>query len=187
MSDQAVLSTTDPAAAVEHEVVQPRITPISGTRTYDPALMERVRAFYADWAACLDENRYRDWLGFWGEEAEYSLMDRENVETGFYLTKETGIVALQVRAAFLSGYWRMERKPTTHLIGNLRVYVQDDGTLNVKASVVLVRTGLDGHSDVHAAGTYDDLLARKGDGFEILRHAVVLDADVQPYDMTDIV
>lgn len=178
MSDQAV---------IEHEVGQPQPAPISGTRTYDPNLMERVRAFYADWAACLDENRYRDWLGLFNADAEYSLMDRDNVDTGFYMTKEHGIVALQVRAAYLSGYWRMERKPRTHLIGNLRVYIEDDGTLNVKASVVLVRTGLDGHSDVHAAGTYDDLLARKGEGFEILRHAVVLDADVQPYDLTDIV
>jgi ring hydroxylating enzyme beta subunit len=118
---------------------------------------------------------------------EYSVTDRENTDTGLYPTKERGIVALQVRAAYLSGYWRMQRKPRVHLIGNLRVFVESDGTFDVKASVVLVRTGLDGHSQVHAAGTYDGLLAGKGEGFEILRHAVVLDADVQPYDMTDIV
>ncbi|MFE3204745.1 aromatic-ring-hydroxylating dioxygenase subunit beta [Embleya sp. NPDC055664] len=171
----------------EHEVVQARTAPTSGTRTYDPALMERVRAFYADWAACLDEDRYRDWLGLFHQNAEYSVTDRDNADTGLYLTKERGIVALQVRAAYLSGYWRMQRKPRVHLIGNPRVFVESDGTLHVKASVVLVRTGLDGHSRVHAAGTYDDLLAAKGEGFEILRHAVVLDADVQPYDMTDIV
>lgn len=178
MSDQAV---------VEHEIVQPQAAPIAGTRTYDPALLERVRGFYADWAACLDEHRYRDWLRLFNDEAECSLMDRENIETGFYMIKEKGITPLRVRAAYLSGYWRMQRKPCTHLISNFRVYLQDDDTVNVRASVVLVRTGLHGHSEVHAAGTYDDLLARKGDSFEILRHAVVLDAEVQPYDMTDIV
>lgn len=172
---------------LEHEVRQVEATPINGTRTLDPILMERVRGFYADWAACLDEDRYRDWLGFFGENAEYMVMDRENVDTGFYLIREKGYVALQIRAAYLSGYWRMQRKPRTHLIGNHRVFVDIDGTLNVKASVVLVRNGLDGHSHVHAAGTYNDLLAVKGESFEILRHAVLLDADVQPYDMTDIV
>lgn len=180
MSEQQVLEH-------EAEVIQAESTPISGTRSYDPVLMERVRGFYADWAACLAEDRYRDWLGFFTEDAEFMLIDSGNVETGFYLIREKGYTALQIRAAYLSGYWRMSRKPRTHVIGNHRVYIAEDGTLNVKAGVVLVRNGLDGHSHVHAAGTYDDLLVVKGDSFEILRHSVVLDAEVQPYDMTDIV
>lgn len=157
------------------------------TRSYDPFLLERVRQFYADFAAALDEQRYRDWLTLFAEDGEYSVTDRENLATGLRMIKDVGRGPLEVRAAYLAGFWRVERHPTAHLISNVRVHSrEEDDHLLTRATFLLVRTGIDGHSQVHAAGTYDDELASRGDGFVFCRHFAVVDAETQPYDFTDV-
>ena len=115
---------------------------------------------YADYAACLDEERFEDWPEFFSDPCLYKIVPRENFERGLplatWLCESKGylfdrITAIRKTAVYAPRYVR-------RMVSGIRVLGWTDAVLEVRASYLALETLQDELTRVFNAGQYRDKL-----------------------------
>lgn len=120
----------------------------------------QVEALYADYAACLDEERFEDWLEFFADPCLYKIVPRENFERGLplatWLCESKGyladrVTAIRKTAVYAPRYMR-------RMVSGIRVLGWTDAVLEVRASYLALETLHDELTRVFNTGQYRDKL-----------------------------
>lgn len=139
------------------------------------------------YARAVDRRDSIGWIESFTVDGEYSATTFEQSQSsGLLLFVDRGIEALKERAAYLTGMWTTTKYKTLHTVTNVIVDGDDGRDVSVTSYFVLLRTGPDGRSNLHACGEYRDVYRRVDSELKLLKHHVVLDAETLPSDMTDL-
>jgi 3-phenylpropionate/cinnamic acid dioxygenase small subunit len=120
----------------------------------------KLEDLYADYAACLDEERFEDWPEFFSDPCLYKIVPRENFERGLplatWLCESKGylfdrITAIRKTAVYAPRYVR-------RMVSGIRVLGWTDAVLEVRASYLALETLQDELTRVFNAGQYRDKL-----------------------------
>ncbi len=142
-------------------------------------------ALHAEYAACIDEQRFADWPGFFTEDCHYRVVARENHEAGYPLAIMSlkGIGGLQDRVygvtstVFHAPYYQR------HIIGLPRVTACDGDSLSVEANYLVIRTRRDMLSEVYNTGRYIDRIVRTKMGLKFAEKLCIFDSELIPNSM----
>ena len=161
--------------------------PIAAADREKPYLSNDVADFYTAYARTLDTRQIDRWIEFFAPDGLYSLTTLGNANgKGMYLIYEKGIDAITRRAAVASGYLKVQRTKTLHMISNLAVKMESPSFLTVEAYFAVFRTGRDRTSQFHACGEFHDSLRLDNGRFQLQEHNVVFDAETLPANMADL-
>ena len=141
-----------------------------------------VEELYADYAACLDEERFEDWPGFFTDPCLYKIVPRENFERGLplatWLCESRGYLADRVTAIRKTAVYapRFVRR----MVSGLRVLGWTDAVLEVRASYLAVETLQDELTRVFNAGQYRDKLVVDGGKLRFREKLCIFDSILIP-------
>ncbi len=148
-------------------------------RTDGHALRARVRDFYDDYYAALDDVRLADWPDFFTGDCLYRVIPRENFERGYPLCtiqaesrgmlqdRVTGLLRTQMYAP---RYYR--RFP-----GPLRVTAAADG-VGTRHNLLMVQTLIDQQPNIVLCGVCHDRLVEEDGRLRLKERTVVFDSEM---------
>lgn len=139
-------------------------------------------ALYADYAACIDEERFDDWPGFFTEDCRYRVVARENHEAGHPLAIMSlkGVGGLRDRVYGVTSTLFHAPYYQRHIIGLPRITGQEGDSLLVEANYLVIRTKRDMPSEVFNAGRYIDRIVRTQAGLKFAEKLCVFDSELIP-------
>jgi 3-phenylpropionate/cinnamic acid dioxygenase small subunit len=117
-----------------------------------------LETLYADYTACLDEERFEAWPDFFTDDCTYKIIPRENFERGLplatWLCESRGMLEDRVVMIRKTGVYgpRWIRRMTS----GLRILGWEGDVLSVRANYLAVETLLDELTRVFNAGQYRD-------------------------------
>ena len=142
-------------------------------------LHHEISMFNNAYAAALDDQRLKDWIEMFTDDAFYVIVSRENflrdLPVGLIYCESKAMIrdrafALQETAMFAPRYLR-------HLIANQQVLEQQgDGTIVARANYVVVQVLFDRpDAKLHQVGTYFDKFQRTPEGLKLSERRCVYD------------
>lgn len=142
-------------------------------------------ALHAEYAACLDAERFADWPGFFTDDCSYRVVPRENYEAGHPLAIMSlkGVGGLRDRVygvtstVFHAPYYQR------HIIGLPHITARDGDSLSVETNYLIVRTKRDMPSEVYNAGRYIDRIVPTANGLKFSEKLCVFDSELIPNSM----
>ena len=146
----------------------------------DPGLKSRVEDFLYAYAACLDEQRFAEWPGFFdADTCTYEVLSRENVDLdlpapimGCY---SHGMVRDRV-AMLIRNVLTYRRMNLLRQVGNVRARRADDGTVHADAGLVVYQSDPEGVSSLYIVARYRAEMQETSGGFQIRTMGVVVDS-----------
>jgi 3-phenylpropionate/cinnamic acid dioxygenase small subunit len=120
-----------------------------------------LEELYAAYAACLDEERFEDWPGFFTDDCTYKIIPRENVERGLPLATWfcEGKAGLLDRVVAIRRTMMYAPRYVRRLVTGLRIVGWEGGMLGVRANYLALETLLDEPTRIFNCGEYRDRLA----------------------------
>jgi len=119
-----------------------------------------LEELYADYAACLDEERFEEWPEFFTDPCLYKIVPRENFERGLplatWLCESKGYLADRVTAIRRTAVYAP--RYVRRMVSGIRVLGWTDAVLEVRASYLALETLQDELTRVFNAGQYRDKL-----------------------------
>jgi len=119
-----------------------------------------LEELYADYAACLDEERFEEWPEFFTDPCLYKIVPRENFERGLplatWLCESKGYLADRVTAIRKTAVYAP--RYVRRMVSGIRVLGWTDAVLEVRASYLALETLQDELTRVFNAGQYRDKL-----------------------------
>lgn len=141
-----------------------------------------VEELYAEYAACLDEERFEDWPGFFTDPCLYKIVPRENFERGLplatWLCESRGYLADRVTAIRKTAVYAP--RYVRRMVSGLRVLGWTDAVLEVRASYLAVETLQDELTRVFNAGQYRDKLVVDGGKLRFREKLCIFDSILVP-------
>ena len=137
---------------------------------------------YADYTACLDEERFEDWPQFFTDPCLYKIVPRENFERGLplatWLCESKGylvdrVTAIRKTAVYAPRYVR-------RLVSGIRVLGWTDAVLEVRASYLALETLQDELTRVFNAGQYRDKLVVEDGRLKFREKLCIFDSILVP-------
>ena len=150
----------------------------------DWALLARVQAFMVDYAACLDEERFDDWVALFDPAVcTYEVLSRENRDLGLPAPimgcYSHGMVCDRV-AMLVKGVLTYRRNHLLRQVSNVRVLQGAAGSqaqaVSVRGALVVYQSDPEGVSSLYMVARYEAQLADVGGKLLIRRMAVVVDS-----------
>jgi salicylate 5-hydroxylase small subunit len=141
-----------------------------------------LEALYADYAACLDEERFEEWPDFFTERCVYKILPRENFERGLPLAtwwcESKGylldrVVAIRKTAVYAPRYVR-------RMVSGIRALGWSDGLLEARANYAAFETLVDGETRVLNVGHSRDKLAVEDARLKFQERICVFDSLLVP-------
>lgn len=143
-------------------------------------MLARAQTFLFEYAACLDEERFDDWVAlFDAAGCSYEVQSRENRDLGLPLAIMSCFTHGMIRdrvAMLAKGVLTYRRYHLLRQVSNVRVRRNEDGTLAVKAGLVVYQSSEEGVSSLYMVARYEGLLEDRGATFAIRRMAAVADS-----------
>ncbi len=139
----------------------------------------------AEYAACLDEERFDAWPDFFTEDCRYRVVPRENHERGLPL----GTIDLQSRGALMDRVYGVQstlwHAPyyQRHIVGPARITGMDGAAILAEANYLVIRTKRDLPSEVYNAGRYIDRIVNTPQGLRFAERICVFDSELIPNSM----
>jgi anthranilate 1,2-dioxygenase small subunit len=156
----------------------PAAAPATDPRLEAVLLRHEIETFNTDYAAALDEQRLMDWAEMFTDDALYVIVSRENYQrnlpVGLVYCDSKGMIrdrafAAKETAMFAPRYLR-------HLIANLNVKEERDGTIIARANYVVLQVLFDRpDATLHQVGTYYDKFRRIDGGLKLAERRCVYD------------
>jgi len=119
-----------------------------------------LEELYADYAACLDEERFEDWPEFFTDPCLYKIVPRENFERGLplatWLCESRGYLADRVTAIRKTAVYAP--RYVRRMVSGIRVLGWTGAVLEVRANYLALETLQDELTRVFNAGQYRDKL-----------------------------
>ena len=149
----------------------------------DWILQARVQAFMFEYAACLDEERFDDWVAlFDAADCTYEVLSRENRDLGLPAPimgcYSHGMVCDRV-AMLVKGVLTYRHNHLLRQVSNVRVSAAPGGEANavtVRAGLVVYQSDPEGVSSLYMVARYQARLADVNRKLLIQRMAVVVDS-----------
>ena len=141
-----------------------------------------LEALYAEYVACLDEERFEEWPEFFTDDAVYRIIPRENFERGLPIATlhceskgylKDRVVAIRQTAVYAPRYIR-------RLISNIRILGWRDGWLEVHANYAAFETLRDELTRVFSVGRCHDKLVVAEGRLKFQEKLVVFDSELIP-------
>ena len=146
----------------------------------DWILDARVRSFLHDYAACLDEERFDEWLTlFDAADCVYEVLSRENRDLGLpapIMSCYTYGMLCDRVAMLVKGVLTYRHNTLLRQVSNLRVGRDEHGDISVKAALVVFQSSEEGVSSLYMVARYEALLSEAAGSLRIRRMAVVVDS-----------
>lgn len=144
-----------------------------------------VIALYAEYSACIDEQRFDEWPDFFTQDCSYRVVARENHDAGLPLAIMSlkGVGGLRDRVYGITSTVFHAPYYQRHIIGLPRITSGDETSLWVEANYLVVRTKRDQPSEVYNAGRYVDRIARTGASLKFADKLCVFDSELIPNSM----
>jgi len=119
-----------------------------------------LEELYADYAACLDEERFEEWPEFFTDPCLYKITPRENFERGLplatWLCESRGYLADRVTAIRKTAVYAP--RYVRRMVSGIRVLGWTGAVLEVRANYLALETLQDELTRVFNAGQYRDKL-----------------------------
>jgi 3-phenylpropionate/cinnamic acid dioxygenase small subunit len=125
-----------------------------------------LEELYAEYSACLDEERFEEWPEFFTDPCLYEIVPRENFERGLplatWLCESKGylldrVTAIRRTAVYAPRYVR-------RMVSGIRILGWSDEVLEVRANYLALETLQDELTRVFNTGQYrDKLVVEKGE------------------------
>jgi anthranilate 1,2-dioxygenase small subunit len=145
----------------------------------NPKLLLRLELMEVQdaYTAILDEGRLEDWPTMFTEDCLYEIIPRENVDSGFPapLMRCEGAAMLRDRVISLRHANIYETPHYRHMLSGHSVTALEDGSVEMRASYVVINTSQEGESSIFQAGQYFDRLVRTDDGWRFSVKRAVYD------------
>ena len=141
-----------------------------------------LEALYAEYVACLDEERLEEWPEFFTDDAVYRIVPRENFARGLPIATlhceskgylQDRVVAIRQTAVYAPRYMR-------RLVSNIRVLGWQDGWLQVRANYAAFETLRDELTHVFSVGQYHDKLVVADSKLKFKEKLVIFDSELVP-------
>ena len=137
---------------------------------------------YADYAACLDEERFEDWPEFFSDPCLYKIVPRENFERGLplatWLCESKGYLADRVTAIRKTAVYAP--RYVRRMVSGMRVLGWSDAVLEVRASYLALETLQDELTRVFNAGQYRDKLVVEDGRLKFREKLCIFDSILVP-------
>ena len=137
---------------------------------------------YAEYAACLNDERFEAWPDMFADDCIYQIIPRENYERGLplatWLSEGRGYLLDRVEAIRNTMMYAPRYMHRT--VSGMRVLGWREDVLEVRASYLAVETLLDDSSRVFNCGQYFDKLVVQGDQLKFKQKLCVFDSLVIP-------
>ena len=139
-----------------------------------------LEELYADYVACLDEERFEEWPEFFTDDAIYRIVPRENFERGLPIamlhceTKgylKDRVVAIRQTMVYAPRYMR-------RLVSNIRILGWQDGELKVRTNYAAFETLRDEVTRVFSVGRCHDTLVDSGGSLKFKAKLVIFDSEL---------
>jgi 3-phenylpropionate/cinnamic acid dioxygenase small subunit len=141
-----------------------------------------LEELYAEYVACLDEERLEEWPEFFTEDAVYRIIPRENFERGLPIATlhceskgylQDRVVAIRQTAVYAPRYVR-------RLVTNIRILDWRDEALHVRANYAAFETLRDELTRVFSVGRCHDRLAVANGRLKFKEKLVIFDSELIP-------
>jgi salicylate 5-hydroxylase small subunit len=141
-----------------------------------------LEELYAEYVACLDEERFEAWPEFFTDVAVYRIIPRENFERGLPIATlhceskgylQDRVVAIRQTSVYAPRYMR-------RLVSNLRILGWQDGWLGVRANYAAFETLRDEMTRVFSVGRCHDKLVEVGGNLKFKEKLVIFDSELIP-------
>jgi len=137
---------------------------------------------YADYAACLNEERFEDWPEFFTDPCLYKIVPRENFERGLplatWLCESKGYLADRVTAIRKTAVYAP--RYVRRMVSGIRVLGWTDGVLEVRASYLALETLQDELTRVFNTGQYRDKLVVEDGKLKFREKVCIFDSLLVP-------
>jgi 3-phenylpropionate/cinnamic acid dioxygenase small subunit len=137
-----------------------------------------LEQLYADYVHCLDADALEGWPDFFTEDCFYRITSAENYETGLPLglIYATSRNMLKDRVSALREANIYEPQRYRHLVSSVKIIGEAQGSLDLVANFLVVRTLQDEDMTLFAAGHYVDQVRREHESWKFARKTVILDS-----------
>ncbi len=141
-----------------------------------------LEELYAEYVACLDEERFEDWPAFFTDDCLYRIVPRENFmrklpiatmhcEGRSYL--EDRVVAIRKTMVFAP-------RTIRRMVSNIRVRSASDSPIEARANYASFETLPDELTRVFNVGQYHDTIVRTAAGLRFREKICVFDSELVP-------
>jgi 3-phenylpropionate/cinnamic acid dioxygenase small subunit len=141
-----------------------------------------LEELYAEYVACLDEERFEAWPDFFTDDAVYRIIPRENFERGLPIATlhceskgylQDRVVAIRQTAVYAPRYIR-------RLVSNIRILGWKDDWLEVRANYAAFETLREELTRVFSVGRCHDRLVVADGRLKFKEKLVVFDSELIP-------
>jgi len=141
-----------------------------------------LEELYAEYTACLDEERFDEWPEFFTDSCLYKIIPRENFERGLplatWLCESKGylvdrVTAIRKTAVYAPRYVR-------RMVSGIRVFGWKDAELEVRAGYLALETLQDELTRVFNAGEYRDKLVVEDGKLKFREKLCIFDSILVP-------
>lgn len=155
----------------------------------DAQLQHEVEQFLFLEAGLLDARRFDEWLTLFADDATYvsPIVPVQQVPSA--IPESEGFSIFNERKPFLdlrikrlaTRFAHAEQPPsrTRHLLSNIRVAINDDGTVAVDVNFIVFQSRLE-DTEAFFVGARHDTLARRSGALQILRRHILFDQRTLP-------
>ncbi|HEX2277065.1 MAG TPA: aromatic-ring-hydroxylating dioxygenase subunit beta [Candidatus Tectomicrobia bacterium] len=141
-----------------------------------------LEELYAEYVACLDEERLEEWPEFFTDDAVYRIIPRENFERGLPIATlhceskgylKDRVIAIRQTSVYAPRYVR-------RLVSNIRVLGWRDEALHVRANYAAFETLRDELTRVFSVGRCHDTLVVADGRLKFKEKLVIFDSELIP-------
>ena len=141
-----------------------------------------LEALYAEYADCLNAERFEDWPQFFTEDCVYKIMPRENFERGLplatWLSESKGYLLDRVTAIRKTSVYAPRR--IRRLVSGIRIVGWQGDVLEARASYAAFETLIDELTRVFNVGEYRDKLVVEAGALKFRERLCVFDSLLVP-------
>jgi 3-phenylpropionate/cinnamic acid dioxygenase small subunit len=141
-----------------------------------------LEELYAEYVACLDEERFEEWPEFFTDDAVYRIIPRENFERGLPIATlhceskgylKDRVVAIRQTMVYAPRYMR-------RLVSNIRIIGWQDDGLEVRANYAAFETLRDELTRVFSVGRCHDRLVVVDSSLKFKEKLLIFDSELIP-------
>lgn len=145
-------------------------------------LRMELETLYANYAACLDEERFDEWPEFFTDSCVYKIVPRDNFERGLplatWLCESKGYLADRVTAIRKTAVYAP--RYVRRMVSGIRALGWTGAVLDVRANYLALETLQDDLTRVFNAGQYRDKLVVDDGKLKFLEKLCIFDSVLVP-------
>lgn len=144
----------------------------------NPELLQRVELLQAQYADCLDDERYDEWPQLFTEQCLYRIVSRDNHRKGlpFGFMYCDNRHMLRDRIASMRNANIFEPHTYRHVLGRTILSDGNDGSLVARTSYMVARIMHDGAQELFSTGYYQDRIVEEDGKLRFKEKLVITDS-----------